>query len=266
MTAMILSELLKRKKFPAATEKESAEKLKNLQLRMLRIQQGIWHNQRRAILVFEGFDAAGKGGSIRNVVERLDPRGIRVHPIGPPSAEEQGKHYLYRFWQRLPAPGTIAIFDRSWYGRVLVERVEKLAPKNRLKAAYSEINSFESLLVADGIDLVKIFLAIHPEEQLKRFEARLDDPYKQWKLTEDDLRAHKKWNKYVKAADDALRLTSTAKAPWHLIPSDSKPYSHLRMLEAVTKALENHGQWIEKRITKERSGMKRMRAELKSLY
>lgn len=240
-----LSELLSRKKFPALDGSE--KRVRALQLRMLRIQQGIWHSKRRAIIVFEGFDAAGKGGAIRRMLEALDPRGYHVHPIGAPHPDEQGRHYLYRFWKALPEPGMIAVFDRSWYGRVLVERVERLTPKDRWKEAYGELNEFEAMLVRDGIDLVKIFFAITPQEQLRRFEDRLHDPYKQWKLGEADLRAHAAWEKYVKAADDMLVKCDTKLAPWNLIPADSKAYARVEALECVTRGLGHHGEWMAQR-------------------
>lgn len=240
-----LSKLLAKRKFPTEQESESVRAVKDLQLKMLRIQQGLWHSKRRAIVLFEGFDAAGKGGSIRRLTETLDPRSVRVHPIGPPTPSEQGKHYLYRFWCNLPEPGSIAIFDRSWYGRVLVEKVEDLTKKSRLDEAYSEINQFEKMLTDDGIDLVKIFLVIHPSEQIKRFEDRLRDPYKQWKLTDDDIEAHRKWRKYVKAGDELLALTNTRSARWNLIPADSKEYARNQVLRIVTQSLSHHGDWIE---------------------
>jgi polyphosphate kinase 2 (PPK2 family) len=254
---MKLSKLLKKKTFPSADSAEEA--LGDLQLKMLRIQQGIWHSRRRVIVIFEGFDAAGKGGAIRRLTETLDPRGLRVHPIGPPTREEREQHYLQRFWRDLPAPGTIAIFDRSWYGRVLVERVEKLIPKKRWHKAFAEINSFEAMLAADGIDLVKVFLAIHPDEQLKRFEDRLHDPYKQWKLTDDDLEAHRKWNEYVKAADSLLTETRD----WNLIPADSKEYARRQVLKVVTRSLEHHEIWIEGAASRKRND--ELRAALKKL-
>lgn len=247
-----LSRLLAKKEFPEEKGKAGKDAIHELQLRMLRIQQGIWHSKCRAIVVFEGFDAAGKGGSIRRLTEILDPRGLRVHPIGPPTAEEQGRHYLYRFWQDLPAPGTIAIFDRSWYGRVLVERVEGLIPEKRWREAYDEINQFEAMLTRDGIDLIKIFLAIHPQEQLRRFEARLKDPYKQWKLTDDDLKARSKWTHYVNASDELLRRTHKRNAPWHLIPADSKEHAQHEVLKIVTAHLSHHGAWIEAEAEKAR--------------
>jgi polyphosphate kinase 2 (PPK2 family) len=240
-----LSHLLSEGKFPTEDAVKSNRAIKELQLKMLRIQQGIWHSKRRAIVVLEGFDAAGKGGSIRRLTASLDPRSISVHSVGPPTPREQGRHYLYRFWRDLPDPGTMAIFDRSWYGRVLVERVENLTPKGRWKDAYNEIVQFEEMLINDGVDLVKIFLAIHPGEQLKRFEARLRDPYRQWKLTDDDVEGHRKWKEYVRAGDDLLHRTSTKSAPWNLIAADSKEYARNQVLRIVTHALSHHGDWME---------------------
>ena len=246
-----LEKLLKSEKFPKLKESEKSDKhLRALQLNMLRIQQGIWHRKKRAIIVFEGFDAAGKGGAIRRLVEPLDPRGFRVHPIGPPTEEEQGKHYLYRFWEKLPAPGTIAIFDRSWYGRVLVEKVEKLTDEKRLEDAYKEICEFETMLLNDGIELVKIFLAIDKKEQLRRFEERLKDPYKQWKLSEDDVKARAKWRGYVKAADVMFKKTSFKDAHWHIIAANDKDYTRIEVLHLVTEQFASHGLWMEKRIQK----------------
>lgn len=212
--------------------------LDDLQLKMLRVQQGVWYKKERIIILFEGVDAAGKGGAIRKAIEKLDPRGFRVHPIGPPSAEDQAKHYLYRFWTKLPAPGTIAIFDRSWYGRVLVERVEKLIEHSVWKRAYKEINHLEKLLTDDGIYIIKIFLTISKAEQLKRFEARLNDPYKQWKITIDDLNAREKWNEYQKAITEMLEETSSKEFPWHVIDTDDKEKARYQVLKIITTALE----------------------------
>jgi polyphosphate kinase 2 (PPK2 family) len=239
-----LSKLLDKGRFPKQGQGNGKE-LEDLQLKMLRVQQGIWHEQVRAVIVFEGFDAAGKGGAIRRLVEKLDPRGFRVHPIGPPLESEKGEHYLQRFWSALPSPGTIAIFDRSWYGRLLVERVENLTPRRRLNEAYDEIVEFERLLLADGIDLVKIFLAIDKDEQLKRFEDRLRDPYKQWKLTEADVLARSKWKSYVKATDQMFRSTHSAKAPWHLVPANDKHYARTATLRLVTSRLGSHSRWMK---------------------
>ncbi|WP_413288081.1 polyphosphate kinase 2 family protein [Bdellovibrio sp. HCB337] len=224
--------------------------IKDLQLQILRIQQGIWHQKKRAIIVFEGFDAAGKGGAIRRITEPLDPRGYQVHPIGAPEKIEHGKHYLYRFWTKLPAPGTIAIFDRSWYGRVLVEKVCGLAPKDRIQEAYEEICQFEEMLLADGIDLVKIFLAIDKKEQLKRFEDRLRDPYKQWKISEDDVKARAQWQDYVRATDLMLEKTSFKNSPWHLIPANDKDYARVESLNVIVKSLKTNRDWMTRKIQK----------------
>jgi polyphosphate kinase 2 (PPK2 family) len=245
-----LKKLLKKEDFPIDDSKNYDKVIEKLQLQLVRIQQGIWHSQRRAIILFEGFDAAGKGGSIRRLTQRLDPRGVKVHAFGPPSAKEQGRHYLYRFWKALPQPGEIAVFDRTWYGRVLVERVEKLTPKERWTQAYEEINRTEKMLVDDGVDLIKFFLAISPQEQYKRFEARIQDPYKQWKITPDDIKARNKWNDYVEATEEMLKKTHTSTAPWNLIPSDHKHYARRKILETVASKLKHHSDWLEKNVLK----------------
>jgi polyphosphate kinase 2 (PPK2 family) len=226
------------------------EQAKALQLNMLRIQQGVFHKKDRVIIMFEGFDAAGKGGAIRALTERLDPRSFKVIPIGEPTVEEKGKPWLYRFWRDLPAPGEIVIFDRSWYGRVLVEKVDHLTPADKLSTAYDEINQFEAQLQSDGIVLIKIFLAISKEEQLVRFEDRLKDPYKQWKITMADISARKNWNKYVKAVDEILVQCSPATSPWHVIPANSKRFTRKEVLTIVTTHLKFYQQWIEKAASK----------------
>ncbi len=259
-----LSQLLARGEMPAEPSgRRGDDALAPLALRMLRIQQGIWHRKRRAVVVLEGFDAAGKGGAIRRLTEGLDPRSVSVWPIGPPLADEQGRHYLYRFWARLPPPGTIAVFDRSWYGRVLVERVEKLAPEAAWRRAYHEINQFEKMLVDDGVDVVKLFLAIDPDEQLRRLEARLRDPYKQWKLTENDLRARGRWGGYVQAADEMLTRTSKKRREWRLVPANDKPYARRAVLQMVTAALGHHHLWMES--TADKARRRSLRRELAAL-
>jgi polyphosphate:nucleotide phosphotransferase, PPK2 family len=218
-------------------KEEYERRLDKLQKELLHIQQTYWHEKRRAILVFEGWDAAGKGGCIRRLTEPLDPRGFHVWPIGSPTPEEQGKHYLYRFWTRLPAPGTFAIFDRSWYGRVLVERVEGFASKDEWKRAYDEIVEFEKMLTDDGARIIKIFMHITEDEQLDRFRERMTNPYKRWKLTEEDLRNRARWDDYTKAIEAMFDKTSTDNAPWHAVPANSKWFARLRVLEIVTEAL-----------------------------
>jgi polyphosphate kinase 2 (PPK2 family) len=212
---------------------------------MLRIQQGVFHKKERVVIIFEGFDAAGKGGAIRNITEMLDPRGFRVHPIGAPTKEEQGKHWLYRFWINLPEAGNIAIFDRSWYGRVMVEKVDNLTHKEKIKESYDEINKFEETLQKDGIKVVKIFLAISKDEQLKRFQDRLDDPYKQWKISMDDINARKSWDQYVKAIDIILKKCNSKACPWLVIPANSKKHARLASLTYITNELSNFEKWME---------------------
>lgn len=245
-----LSKLLKNSKAfrSSKTEELLKTETEKLQLKMLRIQQGLFHKKDRAIIVFEGFDAAGKGGAIRKLTEVLDPRSYRVHPIGPPTPEEVGQHYLQRFWERLPPPGNIAIFDRSWYGRVLVEKVDKLTPKTRIEKSYAEINQFEESLRLEGITVIKIFLAITKEEQLQRFEDRLNDPYKQWKIGIPDIEARKKWNQYVKAVNVMVAKTSTKTCPWALIPANSKKNARVEVLKLVTSGLNPYEKWIEQAV------------------
>jgi AMP-polyphosphate phosphotransferase len=219
-------------------DKEEYEtKLKPLQLKMLQIQQTYYHEKRRGIVVVEGWDAAGKGGMIRRLVEKLDPRGVKVWPIGPPDPVEQGRHYLYRFWAKLPEPGTLAVFDRSWYGRVLVERVEGLARKPAWKRAYDEINDFERMLIDDGVRVAKVFLHITPDEQRKRFIERLENPYKRWKLTPADIRSHQRWADYVEAIEDMFDRTSPKAARWTAIPANHKWYARLASIERICDVL-----------------------------
>lgn len=244
-----LSRLLAEAEFPAIASKDAYERrLDELQRQMLLVQQGVFHARARAIVAIEGFDASGKGGAIRRLTEAVDPRGVKVVPIGPPSPDDQGRHWLFRFWRELPLPGTITVFDRTWYGRVLVERVEGLARKPEWRRAYGEIEAFERMLVDDGIDLVKVFLGISKEEQLRRFEERLRDPYKQWKLGKDDVRARKRWDDYVEAVDEALARTDTRRAPWHLVAADHKWHARVEVLRIVTRTLARHARWMEARV------------------
>ncbi len=222
------------------------DEIKKLQLQVLRIQQGTFFSKRRVIIAIEGVDASGKGGAIRKLTENLDPRSFIAHPIGAPDPEEQGKHYLYRFWSRLPAPGMMAIFDRTWYGRVLVERVEKLIPPPVWRRAYSEINQFEKLLTDDGVKLIKICLKISKKEQLRRFEDRLRDPYKQWKITTEDVRNRSKWANYRHAYEDMFRLTNTEHCPWHVVDTDDKDQARRQVLEIVASECSDLRQWMER--------------------
>ncbi len=214
------------------------KKLNKLKKRLLAVQQAYYHQGKRVVIVFEGWDASGKGGAIRQLTEKLDPRGFQVHPIAAPDSDEQGRHYLYRFQSRLPKPGRIAIFDRSYYGRVLVERVEGFASDWEWQRAYQELNEFERQLTDDGVRVIKIFLHITKEEQGRRFVERLQNPLKRWKLTSEDLRNRQKWSEYEVAASDMFRLTSTTTAPWHLIAGNHKWYARIQVLKTIIKALE----------------------------
>ena len=262
----ILSSLLKKSKaFPRYDNDDAVydQDLKKLQQKMLRIQQGVYHKKERVVIMFEGFDAAGKGGTIRSITEMLDPRSFKVHPIGAPTSDEQGTHWLYRFWTNLPRPGNIAIFDRSWYGRVLVEKVDQLTPKGKIKESYTEINKFEETLQKDGIKVIKFFLAISKDEQFKRFEDRLGDPYKQWKITIDDINARKQWDEYVRAMDNILVKCNPKSSPWYVIPANSKKFTRLTTLTYVTNELSKFGKWMENAASSYES--KKLKALLRKL-
>jgi polyphosphate kinase 2 (PPK2 family) len=188
-------------------------------------------------MVFEGWDAAGKGGAIKRLTEKLDPRGYVVYPIKAPEGDERVRHYLWRFWRTLPEAGQIAILDRSWYGRVLVERVEGFAPAADWQRAYSEINQFERQLTDFGTIVFKFWLHVSPEEQLKRFQDRAGTPHKAWKLTDEDWRNRDKWGVYERAVEDMVIKTSTPHAPWTLVSAVDKYNARLTVLETVVKKL-----------------------------
>jgi polyphosphate kinase 2 (PPK2 family) len=196
------------------------------------------------LVMFEGWDASGKGGAIRRLVAQIDPRHVRVVQFAAPSPDEKRHHFLWRFWPMLPGWGGMAIFDRSWYGRVLVERVEGFASREQWLRAYDEINAFERSLADEGMILVKLWLHISPEEQLKRFKRREADPLKSWKLTEEDWRNREKRGEYEEALEDMLARTDQAHAPWSLIEAESKRYARVRVIETVIERIE-HGmrQW-----------------------
>jgi len=211
--------------------------LKALQTRFMTIQQAYLHTGDHAVIVFEGWDAAGKGGTIRRISSVMDPRGFKVWPIAAPTPEEQRQHYLTRFWQRLPGRGAIAIFDRSWYGRLLVERVEGFAKPSEWGRAYGEINEFERMLVDDGTKFLKVFLYITPDEQLERFRDRMEDPIKRWKLSYEDFRNRERWDDYQDAANEMLERTSTSAAPWLVLSANDKKYARLEALRAIADRL-----------------------------
>ncbi|MFO1119365.1 MAG: polyphosphate:AMP phosphotransferase [Rhodospirillales bacterium] len=191
-----------------------------------------------SILVFEGWDAAGKGGAIRRIVAALDARDYGVIPIAAPTEEERAQHYLWRFWRHLSRAGRMTIFDRSWYGRVLVERVEGFAQEAEWKRAYAEINDFEDQLVRHGIVLCKFWFHISKDEQLARFKAREGTPYKRWKLTDEDWRNREKWDQYEEAVDDMIEHTSSMLAPWTLVEANDKRYARVKVLKTVYERLQ----------------------------
>jgi AMP-polyphosphate phosphotransferase len=220
-------------------EKVYNQQLKQLQAKLHLLGLEIYRQQRPVVLVFEGWDAAGKGGAIQRLVQELDPRGYVVHAIAAPSGDDKARHYLYRFWRRLPPRGQIAIFDRSWYGRVLVERVEGFARPDEWQRAYSEINEFERQLAEFGTIICKFWLHLSPDEQLRRFEERKNVPYKAWKLTDEDWRNREKWPQYEVAADEMLVRTSTPAAPWTVVESEDKRFGRVRVLRTVVQRLES---------------------------
>ncbi|MFS0877098.1 polyphosphate kinase 2 family protein [Solibacillus isronensis] len=229
-------------------EKEIYKKqLKALQYEMLNAQQFLFNNKIGLIIAFEGMDAAGKGGAIKRLTERIDPRGLMVWPISAPQPHEMRYHYMQRFWRKLPQHGQIAIFDRSWYGRVLVERIEGFAEEAEWKRAYEEINGFEKQLTDEDYIMIKFWIHIDSDEQLKRFNERAADPYKSWKLTAEDWRNRDKFNQYCEAADEMFEKTDSENAPWHLIAGNDKNYARVQVLKETVAH-------IEKEVTKR--GMK----------
>lgn len=190
------------------------------------------------VIVFEGMDAAGKGGAIKRLTVNMDPRGYVVWPIAAPQGEDKEKHYLYRFWRRLPEQGQIAIFDRSWYGRVLVERLEGFCAETDWKRAYTEINQFERQLSDSGAVIIKFWLEISKEEQLLRFKERERTDYKSWKITDEDWRNRAKWEDYQEAATEMILRTSTPIAPWTLIEANDKYFARIKVLKTVAGNLK----------------------------
>ncbi len=214
------------------------QRMKDGQVRLSQLQQRAHHKGVPMAIVYEGWDAAGKGGNIRRMLATLDPRGYRVIPIGKPTAEELAHHYLWRFWKHAPHAGNIMIFDRSWYGRVLVERIEGFCTEREWRRAFQEIREFERHWLNSGVVVVKFWLHISPEEQLRRFTARAESPDKKWKLTDEDWRNREKWNRYVVAVDEMIRKTSTQKAPWTVIPGNCKLWARVQTIETVCEAYE----------------------------
>lgn len=235
-------------------EKMYKKKLKLLQYEMLNVQQLLFNKKIGLILAFEGMDAAGKGGAIKRLIEHIDPRGYVVHPISAPQPHELRYNYMQRFWRKLPQHGQIAIFDRSWYGRVLVERIEGFAKKNEWTRAYDEINNFEKSLTDGDYIIIKFWIHVSNEEQLKRFKDREKNPYKAWKLTDEDWRNREKWPEYVDAANEMFEKTDKKNAPWILVAGNDKKFARVQVLQEtlshIERALEKRGLHIKNALEK----------------
>lgn len=221
-------------------EEAYREELKRLQERLGELHNRLYRKQVPVVIAYEGWDAAGKGGNIKRVAGALDPRGYEVHPIASPEPAEKARHYLWRFWKRLPKTGHIAIFDRSWYGRVMVERLEGFCSSNDWQRAYNEINEFEKELSQWGAVLIKFWVQIDKDTQLARFEERARTPEKQWKITEEDWRNREKWDAYEIAVNEMLQKTSTQYAPWYILESTDKRYARIKALRIIIEELEKN--------------------------
>ena len=220
------------------SDTEYKERLKYEQARFNMLEMEMFRKRVPLMLMYEGWDAAGKGGNIKRIAQAIDARAYTVFPSPAPTKPELMHPHLWRYWIRLPKAGHVGIYDRSWYGRVLVERVEGFASPEQWSRAYDEINEFEHELVQWGAILLKFWVDITPEEQLRRFEIRQNDPNKAWKITEEDWRNREKYPQYKMAVNDVFRLTSTTFAPWHILESDDKHYARVQALEIVNNALE----------------------------
>ncbi len=222
----------------ATKKREYGKQCRELQARLGELGRMAYDRDVATVLVFEGPDAAGKGGAIRRTVWSLDARTYRVHQFAAPTEEERAHHYLWRFWRRLPRAGHVGVFDRSWYGRVLVERAEGFASEAEWRRAYNEINDFEQQIVDRGFVLLKFWLSISNEEQLKRFEERQVSAYKHWKLTAEDWRNREQWDTYRQLGHDVVQFTSTQSAPWVLVEAENKHFARLKVLRTVIDYLE----------------------------
>ncbi len=221
-----------------ALDKETYDKELVLnQVALTQLGYQVYVQQRPVMIIFEGWDAAGKGGAIKRVTEKLDPRGYVVYPIAAPQGEDKTHHYLYRFWRRLPEAGQIVLLDRSWYGRVMVERIEGFCSEADWKRAYREINQFEHQLVDFGTVLFKFWINITKDEQLRRFQDRANDKLRQWKLTDEDWRNREKWDKYEQAVNEMLLKTSTLTAPWTIVEGNDKRYARVKVLSTLVEKL-----------------------------
>jgi len=232
--------ILDRVDLSLSLSREAYEKeLDKLQKRLFRLEHELYVARVPAVIVYEGWDAAGKGGNIRRLTRGLDPRGYEVVPVMAPSPEEKAHHYLWRFWRDVPKAGHITIFDRSWYGRLMVERVEGFCLEEEWERAYREINEFERQLADFGTAIVKFWLHIDREEQLRRFEARQENTHKKWKITDEDWRNREKWDRYRVAVVDMLQRTSTTYAPWTILEANCKLHARIKALGTVAEVLQS---------------------------
>ena len=225
------------------------ETVRQLQLRMVRMQHKIGQSGMRVILIFEGMDAAGKGGAIKRLIQYLDPRGYRVHSLGPPSSADMIHHYLRRFWMRLPKRGRICILDDySWYGRLMLEHIEGLCDDAAYERAFRQVEDLERVLVEEDYCILKFWIQIGHEEQLARFQLRKDNPYKAWKLTPEDWRNNELWDEYMNHANRMFKCTNWPYAPWFMISGNDKLHARVQVLKIVTEVLAN---WQQGAVTED---------------
>ncbi|MCI6421310.1 MAG: polyphosphate:AMP phosphotransferase [Blautia sp.] len=222
----------------AYTKEEYKQKLEKLQSRMSMLHSELYRRRIPVVLGFEGWDAGGKGGAIKRLTECMDPRGYVVNPTAAPSSVEKNHHYLWRFWENMPKAGHVAIFDRTWYGRVMVERIEGFCSREEWQRAYKEINDMESHLAHSGAIVLKFWMHIDKNEQERRFKERMANPEKQWKITEEDWRNREKWDQYEEAVNEMIVRTSTSYAPWIIVEGNDKYYARIKVLESVIHAIE----------------------------
>lgn len=227
-----------RVEIPSVDDTNYKETLENLQKKLSKLQDKMYKKGIATVITFEGLDAAGKGGAIKRLTKRLDPRSYKIHPIAAPTKEEKNRHFLYRFWNKIPKSGHVAIFDRTWYGRVLVERIEGFCSYNDYVKAYEEIKEFESYLSNNNVLLIKFWIDIDKEEQLNRFNARKTNPEKAWKLTDEDWRNREKWDEYEQAAKDMFVYTGTENACWHIVNGNNKKQARIAVLNTVISEME----------------------------
>ncbi len=228
------------------TREEYKKQLKYYQDKIAELHGEIYKARIPVILGFEGWDAAGKGGSIKRLTAKMDPRGYVVHPSASPTNIEKVHHYLWRFWTHIPKDGHITIFDRTWYGRVMVERIEGFCTTEDWQRAYQEINEMEKQFVEHGAIVIKFWLQIDKDEQERRFNDRMNDPNKQYKITDEDWRNREKWDEYEKAVDEMLVRTSTNAAPWVIVEGNSKYYARIKVLRTVVEAMEKRLKEVKK--------------------